>query len=94
MKAITIQVPDELYDLCQQLAIQSGRPLEECIVELILRHTRKSRPLLSDEERTIAMDLLRRHAGAQSLGYPTGADNESIDADLAREYGTGNTETP
>lgn len=24
--------------------------------------------------------------GAARLGYPTGADNESIDADLAREY--------
>ena len=24
--------------------------------------------------------------GTVSLGYPTGADNESIDADLAREY--------
>ena len=25
--------------------------------------------------------------GSVDLGYPTGADNESIDADLAREYG-------
>jgi hypothetical protein len=28
-----------------------------------------------------------RFIGAASLGHPTGADNESIDADLAREYG-------
>jgi len=26
--------------------------------------------------------------GAENLGYATGADNESIDADLAREYGS------
>jgi predicted DNA-binding antitoxin AbrB/MazE fold protein len=26
--------------------------------------------------------------GSVDLGYPTGADNESIDADLAREYGS------
>jgi predicted DNA-binding antitoxin AbrB/MazE fold protein len=35
-------------------------------------------------------DLARvmAHAGAVDLGRPTGADNESIDADLAREYGS------
>ena len=26
------------------------------------------------------------HFGTVGLGYPTGADNEAIDADLAREY--------
>ncbi|HLW66463.1 MAG TPA: antitoxin family protein [Gemmataceae bacterium] len=35
-------------------------------------------------------DLARllAHAGAADLGKPTGADNEGIDADLAREYGS------
>ena len=35
-------------------------------------------------------DLARilAHAGAVDLGRPTGADNENIDADLAREYGS------
>ncbi len=30
--------------------------------------------------------------GSVDLGYPTGADNESIDADLAREYSSTNEE--
>ncbi len=30
---------------------------------------------------------ITRFFGAASLGHPTGADNESIDRDLAREYG-------
>ena len=30
--------------------------------------------------------ILRELFGSVALGYPTGADNESIDADLAREY--------
>jgi hypothetical protein len=30
--------------------------------------------------------LFRRQFGNVDLGYPTGSDNESIDADLAREY--------
>ena len=29
---------------------------------------------------------IRELFGSVSLGYPTGADNESIDADLGREY--------
>ena len=29
---------------------------------------------------------LRELFGSVDLGYPTGADNEGIDADLAREY--------
>ena len=30
---------------------------------------------------------IRRFFGSVSLGHPTGSDNESIDRDLAREYG-------
>lgn len=31
---------------------------------------------------------IREMFGSVSLGHPTGSDNESIDADLAREYGS------
>lgn len=41
---------------------------------------------LSEEEDRIAEERFARWIGAASLGHPTGADNESIDADLAREY--------
>jgi 23S rRNA pseudouridine1911/1915/1917 synthase len=40
-----------------------------------------------ERERAEAMARLMGHAGAVNLGHPTGADNESIDVDLAREYG-------
>ena len=39
---------------------------------------------LADDERRAANMRLRQHI--VSLGYPTGIDNEQIDADLAREY--------
>lgn len=57
-------------------------------MEFLLKHGPKPHPKLSDEQRMTARERLRRHAGAQSLGYQTGADNESIDADLASEYGS------
>jgi predicted DNA-binding antitoxin AbrB/MazE fold protein len=36
---------------------------------------------------------LRELFGSVDLGYPTGADNDSIDADLAREHASGHEET-
>jgi hypothetical protein len=45
------------------------------------------RQALSEDQRKAALDDLLRHAGAVSSGGPRSADNEQIDADLAREYG-------
>ena len=39
-------------------------------------------------KRTADLARILAHAGAVDLGKATGADNESIDADLAREYGS------
>ena len=49
-------------------------------------------PKLRAEPSEAARQRFRRHLGAVTLGYPTGADNESIDADLAREYGNNHEE--
>ena len=35
-----------------------------------------------------ARDCFERRIGSLDMGLPMGADNESIDADLAREYAT------
>lgn len=43
--------------------------------------------VLSEWEAAEAMARLMGHAGAVNLGHPTGADSESIDVDLAQEYG-------
>ncbi len=86
MKTITIEVPDEVYQACEELARQQGRPVEALVLEFVLEHRFKPQPQLTEAERREARKRLLCHAGAVSLGYPTGIDNESIDADLAREY--------
>ncbi len=48
---------------------------------------RPTRTPLGARERREAMNELLRYAGAVSSGNPHAADNEQIDADLAREYG-------
>ncbi len=44
-----------------------------------------ARQPLSEDQRKAALEKLLRHAGAVSSGNLRSADNEQIDADLARE---------
>ncbi len=44
---------------------------------------------LSEEEVRLAEERFARWIGAWDSGDPNSADNERIDADLAREYGAG-----
>jgi hypothetical protein len=92
-KTLTFELPDEVFHVLQQKAAQTGRSFEELALEFLLKHRRKPTPPLSDEERKAARERLMRHIGAQALGHATGADNESIDADLAREYGISHEES-
>jgi len=52
----------------------------------------KAKDQRTEAEKEAARQRFRAHAGSIS-GYPTGADNESIDADLGREYGDTHEET-
>ncbi len=88
MKTLTFEGSDALYEAFQQMAVKYGRTLEEVALEWLAEHTPQSHPQLTEAERQEAWGRLLRHAGAARLGYPTGADNERIDSDLARAYGT------
>lgn len=79
-------IPNEIFALLQQLALQQTTTVKELAGEWVARYGSKPVPQLSEVERQAAWAQLQQHIGAVSLGYPTGADNESIDADLAREY--------
>ncbi|MGH9831947.1 MAG: hypothetical protein ACREBD_23025 [Blastocatellia bacterium] len=48
-----------------------------------------ARKPLSEEEKRLAEERFTRWIGAWDSGDPNSADNERIDADLAREYGAG-----
>lgn len=79
-------IPNEIFVLLQQLAPQLGKTTEELAREWLARYGSKFVAPLSEEEQQAAWARLQRHCGAVSLGHATGAENESIDADLAREY--------
>ena len=86
MKTLTFQVSDEVYEAYQQIAAKYGQTEEEVLLEWLAKRASKLRPKLTEEESRAAWERLMRHMGAENLGYATGADNESIDADLARSY--------
>ena len=67
----------------------NGEPREKSDITQFfgVGHAHEARHQLSAEERAQAKARLRRHAGAVSSGDLHSADNERIDADLAREYG-------
>lgn len=91
MKAVTIEVPDEVYEACREMAQKTGRTVEQCVMEFMLKYGPRPQPPSSEAKQR----KRRRHSHfltTQSLGYATGADNESIDADLAKEYSRGLSE--
>ncbi|MCS6829314.1 MAG: hypothetical protein NZ749_01605 [bacterium] len=91
MKTIVVEVPDELWEILEPLARKQGIPVERYILDMMLK-VNPPRPQLSEEERQKAREKLLRFAGAVASGDPRSADNERIDADLAREYGSSHEE--
>jgi hypothetical protein len=80
-------------ELYQRTVRQWPIPERLRLAALILDELASAAPVLaahqplSEEQRKTALAKLLRHAGAVSSGNPCSADNEQIDADLAREYG-------
>jgi hypothetical protein len=87
-KTITIELPDEIYEVIVAMSAKTGQPVQELALEWMARTAPKPRPKLSPEEAEAARQRLRRHFGAGNSGNPRSADNEQIDADLAKEYGS------
>lgn len=84
---LTLELSDEVYADLQQKANAVGRSIAEWIVAVVsYQSSGVSKVLHSVEQQEEARQRFRNHAGAISLGYATGIDNESIDADLARAY--------
>jgi hypothetical protein len=84
---LTLELSDEVYADLQQKANTVGLSIADWIVDVLSNQNNGlSKVLHSAVQQEEARQRFRNHAGAISLGYSTGADNESIDADLARAY--------
>lgn len=85
-EVVTLELRDELYADLKQKAESVGISLEAWIAAALeQQHSLLSQPK-TEAEKELSRQRFRRHAGAIDLGYPTGADNASIEADLVRSY--------
>jgi hypothetical protein len=85
---VTYELPEELYNVLEAKAEREGRPLAEVIIE----HEKETRvvrsPVSPEEEQRLHQELVSLF-GSYDSGDPHSADNQRIDEDLAREYGSG-----
>ena len=86
MKTITVQLPDEVYEVLEEISERHHKPIELLALEWLAKYGPRPKPQLSESERQAGLDRLRQFAGAHKGNDPHGSDNERIDADLAREY--------
>ena len=84
---VTLELSDRVYETLMRQAQTAGVPLTEWVAISLDRQcylpTQKEQ---TEAEKEAAIDRFRRHAGSIDMGYSTGSDNESIEADLYRAY--------
>jgi hypothetical protein len=85
-KTLTLELSDELYATLQQKASAAGLSIEEWLLIPVQPNSLPHSPAPDDTQFQEQRQQLLQYAGVLSLGHSTGADNESIDADLARAY--------
>lgn len=94
-QVLSLELSDEVYTALQQQAEVTGVSLAELVATSIEEQYASLRREKSqaETEKEAARQRFRSHAGSINLGYATGADNESIDADLVRAYSDTSEET-
>ena len=78
----------DVYRYLEEIAPAMGKTADELLAEWRAKRPPKPPPPLTEEELQAARERFRRHCGAVNSGDPHSADNERIDEDLAREYGS------
>lgn len=70
MKTMTLELPDDVYESITRRAEAESQPPAAWVAARVstLLPARKPRPVLTPEEREVAVARLRRHAGAVGSG--------------------------
>ncbi|MEA5622143.1 hypothetical protein [Nostoc sp. UHCC 0251] len=94
-QVLSFELSDEVYAALQQQAEVAGVSLAELVATSIEQQYGSLRRETSQAktEKEAARQRFRSHAGSINLGYATGAENESIDADLVKAYSDTSEET-
>jgi hypothetical protein len=86
-QSLTLELSEQVFVAIQQQAQLTGISPSQLAATLLERQFPGTlKPLLDDVEQEMERSRFERHFGALGLGNPMDLDNESVDADLAREY--------
>ncbi len=91
-QTLIVELSDEVYAALQREAEAANVSPADVAATSLTQHFGHIPPWLrstrsrSDVKREGARERFEHHYGSVDLGYATGAENESIDADLAGEY--------
>jgi hypothetical protein len=86
VRTLVLEVSDRTYAAIQQRAEAAGMLPVDVVAGLLEQQfgvENSDRPLTHEQT---ARERFERHFGVVDLGYATGVENESIDADLASAY--------
>jgi hypothetical protein len=84
----TCELEEKTLRALEERATAEGRSIGEVVADHLARHLPNGEPTPDGNGARAA--AFERHIGAWDSGDPASADNERIDADLAREYGSDN----
>lgn len=89
------QVPNPVFELLLGVASQEHMSIEDLTIAWVAKYGQPAAPLpLTVEAHQTNPPDLPNGLASVSLGHPTDLDNDSIDADLTREYGSSHEEEP
>jgi hypothetical protein len=91
-QTLTLVLDDEVYAEIERRARSRGTTAARWLAaalqrsDVLLQRLGSSDLSADTAERQAARERFEQHFGELDLGYPTGVENEQIDADLARAY--------
>lgn len=85
-QSLTLELSEQVFAMIQQQAQAVGISPAQLAATLLEQQFPHFKLLLDDAEKNAARARFERHFGTLELNDPTDLDNESIDADLAKEY--------
>lgn len=91
-QTLTLELSDEVYsEICRHAETVGTSPSHWLASTLEQQYGNDrvwqlARAQRTEAEKQVARERFERHFGEIDLGYATGADNQQIDADLAKEY--------
>jgi hypothetical protein len=83
---LTLELSDKIAIAIQQQANNVGISPESLATALLEQHFSQVLPVSTDAQKELAQAKFERHFGTLNIHNSTNIDNESIDADLAKEY--------